>query len=479
MLALFYLHRIAECTGSSRNDRDLLNRCRIGLHGSNQCMTNLMIGNDQFLFIRQDTVFLLISCDNNFHALHQICLCCKFASAAYSMKCCFIHDICKFRSGCSGCSSGDRIEIYVIRKFDLFCMDFQNIHTTLKIRQFHRNTTVKSSRTEQCRVKRIRLVGRCQNDNTFGTVKSIHFREQLIQRLLTLIVAADASVTFLADRIDLVDKDDTRCFLACLFEQVTHFCSTHTDKHFNKLRTGDREEWYVRLTCNCFCQQCFTGSRRAYKQCTFWHRCSDLLIFAWIVKEIYDLCKQFFCFFLSCHIGEFDAACGFYIDLGIALCAKHHGVHRVCPVTHLAHHLFGKPSAKCNKNKDWQYIAEQKINDRRHFFCDLRGKSCTCFVQTVYQFRVVDHAGFVHLRIVFVCKEDLRIGDIYRADLLIICHLHKNIVADFLYLMLQHIRKNKCVEQYHDRCRNDQVIDKRLLWSFYFLHDVPPCKYLG
>ena len=52
-------------------------------------------------------------------------------------------------------------------------------------------------------------------------------------------------------------------------------------------------------------------------------------------------------------------------------------------------------------------------------------------------------------------------------------------LTDFLYLMLQHIRKNKCVEQYHDRCRNDQVIDKRLLWSFYFLHDVPPCKYLG
>ena len=95
------------------------------------------------------------------------------------------------------------------------------------------------------------------------------------------------------------------------------------------------------------------------------------------------------------------------------------------------------------------------------------------------QMKKLEELGFVHLRIVFVCKEDLRIGDIYRADLLIICHLHKNIVADFLYLMLQHIRKNKCVEQYHDRCRNDQVIDKRLLWSFYFLHDVPPCKYLG
>ncbi len=68
--------------------------------------------------------------------------------------------------------------------------------------------------------------------------------------------------------IDLIDKDDTRRFLICLLEEVT-LCSTHTDKHFNKLRTGDREERYVRLNLQLLLPQCFTGSRRAYKQCTF------------------------------------------------------------------------------------------------------------------------------------------------------------------------------------------------------------------
>ena len=56
MLLLIYLHGISQCTGGTWNDRDLMDRCRICLLGSNQCMTNLMIGNDQLFLIGKYTV---------------------------------------------------------------------------------------------------------------------------------------------------------------------------------------------------------------------------------------------------------------------------------------------------------------------------------------------------------------------------------------------------------------------------------------
>ena len=113
MLALFYLHRIAECTGSSRNDRDLLNRCGISLHGSNQCMTNLMIGNDQFFFFGEHAALFLVACDNNLDAFFEVCLCCKTTTVADCTQSSFVDDVGEFSAGGTGSSFCDFMEVYI------------------------------------------------------------------------------------------------------------------------------------------------------------------------------------------------------------------------------------------------------------------------------------------------------------------------------------------------------------------------------
>ena len=42
-VSLLYLHGVAKCTGSSRDDRDLLNRCGMCLHGCHKSMSDLMV----------------------------------------------------------------------------------------------------------------------------------------------------------------------------------------------------------------------------------------------------------------------------------------------------------------------------------------------------------------------------------------------------------------------------------------------------
>ena len=185
-------------------------------------------------------------------------------------------------------------------------MNLQDLFSSLQIRQFHRDSPVKTSRTKEGRIQGIRTVGRCQDDNTFRTVKSIHLGQQLVQCLLSLIVAADIAVTLFTDRINLIDKYDTRCFFVRLFEQVTHFCGTHTYEHLHELRSGDGEKRYVCLTGYCFCKQGFTGPRRTYQQRSLRHLCTDILIAFRMVQIIYDLCQQLFRFILTCHIRELD-----------------------------------------------------------------------------------------------------------------------------------------------------------------------------
>ena len=175
----------------------------------------------------------------------------------------------------------------------------QNIFSSFEIRAVYDHSAVKTSRTQKCRVQNFRTVRCCKDQHTFGGIKTIHLRKQLVQCLLTLVVsAAITAVTALTDRIDLIDKDDTRCMKFRLGKHITHTGCTDTDKHFHEIGTGNAEERNTRFSCHGFRQQGLTGSRRADKQHTFRDTCSDLEIFFRFFQEIDNLLQIFF-FFLK------------------------------------------------------------------------------------------------------------------------------------------------------------------------------------
>ena len=115
-------------------------------------------------------------------------------------------------------------------------MDFQDLFPALQVRKLYRDPPVESSRTQERRVQAVRAVGRRQDDYALGSVKAVHLRQELVQRLLALVISGKSlSVSFLSDRIDLIDKDDTRRFLVRLLEEVAHLGRTHADEHLYEL----------------------------------------------------------------------------------------------------------------------------------------------------------------------------------------------------------------------------------------------------
>ena len=175
---------------------------------------------DDFLFLfGKDSALLLVSRDYHLNTLFQIFLSRAASAVPYSSQRRFIDYIGKLRAGGAYCRFRDFVKIHIIRNPDLFCVNFQDFFSSLKIRKLHRNPPVKSSRSQKSRVQRIRPIGRRQNHNAFGTVESIHLRQKLVQCLLPLIVSAGKlAVPLLADGVNFINKYNTRSLFRCLFE---------------------------------------------------------------------------------------------------------------------------------------------------------------------------------------------------------------------------------------------------------------------
>src|SRR5690606_37238889 len=94
-------------------------------------------------------------------------------------------------------------------------MHLEDLLSTYQVWFVNRNLAVETSRTKQCRVQHVRPVRCSHDDNARIGSKPIHLYQQLVQRVLPLIVATHYTILASGptDRIDLIDKDDTRCFV--------------------------------------------------------------------------------------------------------------------------------------------------------------------------------------------------------------------------------------------------------------------------
>ena len=367
---LFHLHGIAESAGCAGDDRDLLHRCAVGLHGSHKGVTDFVVGNNEFFLVCEDRVLFLITGNDDFDALLHIRLVGKLAAVADSTQRRLIDDIGKLGAGGACRHAGDLAEVNVTADLDLLCVDLEYIDAALQIGKFYRHAAVETPWPRERRIEGFGTVCRRQNDDSQVFFKTVHLGQQLVQSLFALIVAAQrASVTLFADGIDLIDEDNAGCFFLGLTEKVTDLGSAHTDEHLDKFRTGHGEERYIGLSRNRLGQHGLTGTGRADEQNALGHCGADLFVFAGIVQVFHDLHQVFFGLLFPGDIGKTNTLRGFYIDLGIALTHTEH--HRrgaaVCPLDHLLVQII----AKSAENRDRQHPAEQESRHGRCLLHDI------------------------------------------------------------------------------------------------------------
>ncbi|MFN7918338.1 MAG: hypothetical protein U0Q55_23550 [Vicinamibacterales bacterium] len=126
-------------------------------------------------------------------------------------------------------------------------MDAEDALAALHVGAVDDDAAVETARAQQRRVEHIGPVRGRDEDDALVRLEAVHLDEQLVQRLLALVVpAAEARAAVAADRVDFVDEDDAGRILLALLEQVAD-APTPTNIS-TKSETADREERDVGLT---------------------------------------------------------------------------------------------------------------------------------------------------------------------------------------------------------------------------------------
>ena len=145
---------------------------------------------------------------------------------------------------------------------------------------------------QQRGVEDLGAVGRTDDDDRLGGLEAVHLGQDLIERLLALVVrAGDAGrpLPRAADRIELVDEDDRGRGLLGFGEQVAHARGADADDRLDELRGRDREERRVRLARDGARQQRLSGAGRAEQQHAVRYPRAEAHVLVRRLQEVDDL----------------------------------------------------------------------------------------------------------------------------------------------------------------------------------------------
>jgi len=154
-----------------------------------------------------------------------------------------------------------------------------------------------------------------------------------------------------ADRIDLIDKDDRRRYLASLREQLTNSARADPHNHLDKLGCARAEERNFCFSRRGSGQQRLTGSRRSGYQHTLGSTCSKPFVLLGVSQEINDFIDLRFYFIDAGDIFEGDTN-GFAID----------GLFRGAPKQPSAHRgllALEHPQVKADQQQERSHRHEQ------------------------------------------------------------------------------------------------------------------------
>src|SRR6266700_4681047 len=114
-------------------------------------------------------------------------------------------------------------------------VNLENSQTTIPVGTLNRHTSVEATGAHECFVQPIWPVRSSNNHNRLMCIKAVHLDQQLVQGLLTLVVAIDDDTALTTDGLDFIDEDDAGSRFLSLIEEVTHPTCAHADQHFDKL----------------------------------------------------------------------------------------------------------------------------------------------------------------------------------------------------------------------------------------------------
>ena len=199
-------------------------------------------------------------------------------------------------------------------------MHFQDLLAADHVGIRHHDLAVETAGTQQRRVEHVGPVGGGDQDDAFIGLEAVHLDQQLVERLLALVVAAaEAGAAMAADRVDFVDEDDAGRVLLGLLEHVAHAAGADADEHLDEVGAGNGEERHIGFAGDGAREQRLAGAGRADQQHAARNAAAEPLEFAGIAQEFDDLLQIVLGLVDAGDVLEGDAAMRFGQKLGARL----------------------------------------------------------------------------------------------------------------------------------------------------------------
>ena len=218
-----------------------------------------------------------------------------------------VEEVLQVRAGEARRAAGDGIEVHVVAQGLAPGVYAKYGLPAPYIWQTDIYPAVEAARAGQCVVQDIVAVRGRHDDDALVVGKAVHLDEQLVQSLLSLIVAAaEAGAALTSDGVYLVYEDDGRRHLLGLVEQVTHTRSADADIELDEVRAGYRQKLHASLSRDGLGYKRFAGTRRAYEQHALGYARAHIRIGAGILQEADDLLQLGLLFVAAGHVREGD-----------------------------------------------------------------------------------------------------------------------------------------------------------------------------
>ena len=266
-------------------------------------------------------------------------------------------------------------------------MHLQDLLAAHHVRIRHDHLPVEAARAQQRRVEHVGPVGGGDQDDAFVGLEAVHLDQQLVERLLALVVAAaEAGAAMAADRVDFVDEDDAGRVLLRLLEHVAHAARADADEHLDEVGAGNREERHVGFTGDGARDQRLAGAGRADQQHAARNLAAQPLEFSGIAQEFDDLLQILLGLVDARDVLEGDAA----VRLGEKLCARLAEAERLAAG---ALHLPRQEYPHADQRDERQPREQQRHEPRHVVLLGARGDRDALAVEALDQRRIVGGIG--------------------------------------------------------------------------------------
>src|SRR5438552_3725639 len=246
-----------------------------------------------------------------------------------------VHQVLEVRTGKPRRLTGQQLDVHVFGDRHATGMHAEDAFPALHIRPRHDHAAVEAAGTEERRVEHVGAVRGGDQDDALVGLEAVHLDEELVERLLALVVAAaETRAAVTADGVDLVDEDDARGVLLPLHEEIAHPRGAHADEHLDEVRAGDGEERHPGLAGDCAGEQRLAGPRGADEQHTLGDATAELGELLRVLEERDDLLELLLGLVDAGDVVEGDLVCVLGEQLGAALAEGH---RLAAAHLHLAH----------------------------------------------------------------------------------------------------------------------------------------------